>query len=123
MQDRKNQSQGERRISDILDSAGLNYKIEYSFSDLATTKGVPLRFDFAVFDDGGEIWFLIEYQGEQHYQAVSKFNGKQGLARQRYNDRQKVIYCQDNSYPLVVVPFSDYPVMDYDYIMTKANSW
>lgn len=37
------------------------------------------RFDFAVFDDDGELDFLIEYQGRQHYEAVSKYGGKKGL--------------------------------------------
>lgn len=123
MAHRSGQSQGERKISDILDAAGLHYEIEYSFPDLATKKGVPLRFDFAVFDDDGEIWFLIEYQGEQHYEPVAKFNGRKGLARQKYNDKQKVIYCQTNGYPLVVIPYYDYPIMDYDYIMRRANDW
>jgi hypothetical protein len=37
------------------------------------------RFDFAIFDDDGNLDFLIEYQGKQHYQAVSKFGGNRGL--------------------------------------------
>ena len=40
---------------------------EYSFKDLVSLTGRPLRFDFAVFDDEGEIDFLIEFQGKQHY--------------------------------------------------------
>lgn len=37
------------------------------------------RFDFAIFDDDGEIDFLIEYQGKQHYEPSNKFGGKKGL--------------------------------------------
>ena len=60
-------SRGEIKICDILDEAGLEYKEEYSFPDLVAESGRALRFDFAVFDDNGDIDFLIEYQGIQHY--------------------------------------------------------
>jgi hypothetical protein len=56
-------SRGEIKICDILTESGLSFAEEYSFSDLVSISKVPLRFDFAVFDDDGEIDFLIEYQG------------------------------------------------------------
>ena len=59
-------SRGEIKICDILDKAGLVYQEEYIFPDLVSSSGRPLRFDFAVFDDEGELDFLIEYQGIQH---------------------------------------------------------
>lgn len=60
-------SRGEIKIEEILQEAGLDFQEEYSFPDLVSTNGRPLRFDFAVFDDSGELDFLIEYQGIQHY--------------------------------------------------------
>ena len=44
-------SRGEIKIHEILEDAGLNFVEEYSFPDLVSTSGRPLRFDFAVFDD------------------------------------------------------------------------
>ena len=82
-------SRGEIKICDILDAAGLEYKEEFIFDDLISSNGRPLRFDFCVFDDDGEIDFLIEYQGIQHYEKKSAFGGAQGLARQKFNDRKK----------------------------------
>lgn len=116
-------SRGEIKICDILDSAGLNYKEEYSFPDLVSSSGRPLRFDFAVFDDEGEIDFLIEYQGIQHYEPKSKFGGKVGLYKQQYNDKQKRIYCQEHGYTLIAIPYWDEGRMDYDYIMKLAYGW
>jgi len=72
-------SRGEIKIHEILEDAGLVFKEEYIFPGLTSTSGRPLRFDFAVFDDDGNIDFLIEYQGKQHYEASSKFGGKRGL--------------------------------------------
>lgn len=114
-------SRGEIKICDILDMAGLQYTEEYSFSDLVSSSGRPLRFDFAVFDDNGDIDFLIEYQGIQHYEAKSKFGGAQGLYRQKFNDTQKRLYCQEHGITLVAIPYWDENIMDYDYIMRAAG--
>ena len=57
----------------------MNFTEEYSFPDLISSSGRPLRFDFAVFDDDSSLDFLIEYQGIQHYEPKSKFGGYSGL--------------------------------------------
>lgn len=54
-------SRGEIKIHEILTAAGLSFTEEYSFQDLVSISKVPLRFDFCVFDDNGDIDFLIEY--------------------------------------------------------------
>ena len=51
----------------------VNFIEEYEIPGLCSPNGRALRFDFAVLDDDGDIDFLIEYQGKQHYQPVSKF--------------------------------------------------
>ena len=114
-------SRGEIKIEDILKDAGLNFKEEYIFDDLVSNNGRPLRFDFCVFDDNGDIDFLIEYQGIQHYEAKSKFGGKKGLFQQQYNDAQKRKYCQEHGYTLIAIPYWDEGAMDYDYIMRAAG--
>ena len=72
-------SRGEIKIEEILKQNDINFQEEYEFPGLCAPSGRPLRFDFAVFDDEGELDFLIEYQGKQHYEAVSKFGGARGL--------------------------------------------
>jgi hypothetical protein len=57
-------SRGEIKIYEILKHAELNFKEEYSIDGLTSPNGKPLRFDFAVFDDDGNLDFLIEYQGK-----------------------------------------------------------
>nr|DAG48630.1 MAG TPA: restriction enzyme [Caudoviricetes sp.] len=75
-------SRGEIKIEDILRFNGLSFMEEYSFDDLLSFNHRPLRFDFAVFDDNGDLDFLIEYQGIQHYEPKSKFGGLAGLRKQ-----------------------------------------
>jgi hypothetical protein len=114
-------SRGEITIEEILTQAGLDFQEEYSFSDLVSNNGRPLRFDFAVFDDEGDIDFLIEYRGIQHYQPKEKFGGISGLRKQQFNDMKKREYCKKHNLKLVVIPYTDEFLLSYDYIMTKAG--
>lgn len=59
-------SRGEIKIEEILKKYEIPFQEEYSFPELKAPSGRPLRFDFAVFDDAGNLDFLIEYQGIQH---------------------------------------------------------
>lgn len=77
-------------------------------------------FDFAVFDDIGELDFLIEYQGIQHYEAKSKFGGLSGLRKQQFNDMQKREYCKKHNITLVIIPYWDENCINYDYIINAA---
>lgn len=108
-------------IEQILKKNGINYVREYSFPDLKSSKGKFLRWDFAVFDDEGDLDFLIEYQGRQHYEPVSVFGGKQGYLRQKYNDERKRKYCRRNGINLVEIPYWDEPLLSYTYIMERAG--
>jgi SNF2-related domain len=49
----------------------------------------------------------LEYQGEQHYQAVSLFGGSDALTRTIERDALKKRLCDENSIELVYVRFSD----------------
>lgn len=114
-------SRGELKINDILLMNGIKFVREYIFSDLISSSGRPLRFDFAVFDDDGNIDFLIEFQGEQHYTSVDHFGGQRGLQSQKFNDMKKREYCLKHDYPLVTVPFWDYESLNFDYLFNKAE--
>lgn len=108
-------------IEEILTEAGLNFEEEYIFPELKSNNGRPLRFDFAVFDDDGNLDFLIEYQGSQHYQPSSKFGGKKGLYQQQFNDNKKRRFCALNGIKLIEIPYTEENFVNYDYIMKKAG--
>ena len=116
-----NASRGEIKIREILEEAGLDFKMEYIFPDLKTSNGRPLRFDFVVFDDDGKIDFLIEYQGKQHYEPSNKFGGKKGFFQQQYNDHQKRRFCALHDLRLIEIPYTEENLVSYDYIMRKAG--
>lgn len=114
-------SRAEIKIEEILTQAGLPFQMEYTFPNLTSSNGRPLRFDFAVFDDDGYIDFLIEYQGKQHYEASSKFGGKRGLYQQQYNDNKKRRFCALQEINLIEIPYTDENLISYDYIMKLAG--
>ena len=91
-------SRGEIKIEEILEEAGLPFKMEYIFPD-----------------------FIIEYQGKQHYEASSKFGGKRGLYQQQYNDNQKRRFCALHDFRLIEIPYTDENLISYDYIMKLAG--
>lgn len=114
-------SRGEIKIHEVLEMAGLPFTEEYTFPGLVSSSGRALRFDFCVFDDNGDIDFLIEYQGRQHYEESSKFGGKRGLFQQQYNDRMKREYCKKHRITLVLIPYWEEQFINYDYIMKAAG--
>lgn len=116
-----NASRGEIKIREILEKANLNFKMEYSFEGLNSSNGRPLRFDFAIFDDDGNLDFLIEFQGKQHYQASAKFGGKRGLYQQQFNDNKKRRFCALHDINLIEIPFTEEHLVNYDYIMERAG--
>ena len=103
-------SRGEIKIEEILKEAELPFKMEYTFPDLNSPNGRPLRFDFVVFDDDGKIDFIIEYQGKQHYEPVD-FAGKgEEWAKTQFRiiqkkDQIKREYCFCNNIPLIEIPY------------------
>lgn len=115
-------SRGEIKIAEILEEAGLIFQEEYTFPDLVSSSGRPLRFDFAIFDDDGNLQFLLEYQGIQHYEPKSKFGGWHGLKKQQFNDMKKREYCRKKGIILLEIPYTLEGRMNYDYIMNLYYS-
>lgn len=88
-------SRKEEEISIILDSNHIDYKRQFTFSDLRD-KGL-LRFDFAIFKEG-VLLGLIEYQGSQHYELNASFSNN-GLLQ--LHDDMKKEYCREHNISLL----------------------
>ena len=114
-------SRGHLKVREILEMNGFEYEEEYSFPDLKASSGWPLRFDFMVFDDDGNIDFAIEFNGVQHYEAVTAFGGSKKLRGQQHNDNSKRIYCKKHDIPLVEIHYRDMDKVDIAYILERAG--
>ena len=114
-------SKGEIKIHNVLTAANLSFREEYEFPDLKGHMNVPLRFDFCVFKDNGDVWFLIEFNGEQHYHPVARFGGQKTFNRQRENDIKKRRYCLEHDLKLITIPYYEEDKISFNYIMQAAG--
>ena len=73
------ESKGERAVSVILDSLGINYIREYKLD------GYKYRYDFFLPEKN----ILIEFHGKQHYVPVERFGGEEALKENKIRDKIK----------------------------------
>lgn len=118
---KRRSSRGEMKVEDLLDFLHLPYEVEYVYENLFANSGKPLRFDFAVFDDEGEVSALIEVQGEQHYQSVNRFGGKNALQRQKFNDAKKRSFCAWNGLNLIEIPYWEIEALTAESLFQKIE--
>lgn len=100
-------SKGEDKIVRLLNSARVRYEREVTMPRLTGKKGVPLRYDFGIYQNG-KIVCLIEFDGEQHYQYNSHFNKtKSEFQYRRGCDRKKNEWAINHKIPLYRIPYWD----------------
>jgi predicted nucleic acid-binding Zn-ribbon protein len=95
-------SKGEQFIRKVLLSNNIIFKEQYRFDDCKNIRSLP--FDFYLPSQN----MCIEYDGEQHYQPVEAFGGKDSFCKRQENDKIKTKYCQDNNIKLLRIPYWDF---------------
>lgn len=98
-------SRGEKLITQILQQNNINFATQYTFDDLLSDKGYPLRFDFAIFKDN-KLDFLIEFDGRQHFKGPdAKWSQSDNLETIQYRDNLKNEYCKSHNIKLKRIPY------------------
>ena len=98
-------SKGEQKIINLLRRGGLKFEREITFNGLNGNSGVPLRFDFGIYQNG-KLVLLIEVDGVQHFTYTPHFHKTiNGFKKQREWDRRKNKYCLMNKIPLIRIPY------------------
>lgn len=88
----RKESKGEKKIRCFLDANKISYIQEYPVN----INGHLLRFDFFLPVQN----VFIEYQGEQHYHAISYFGGETRYKKQVLFDNMKRLYAEDRLYEI-----------------------
>lgn len=99
-------SMGEMIVENYLRELNINFQREYRFEQCRDKK--PLPFDFCIFDKQNNLKFLIEINGKQHYQPIITDNPEDGykaFEKQQQHDFIKKIFCQQNGYDLLIIPY------------------
>lgn len=113
-------SKGEQKIAQILKANHIKFKQEVSFPDLNGFKGLPLRFDFIVYDDNNRIVCAIEADGKQHFQFTRYFHKTiLDFKKTQEYDRKKNSYCLAKGIPLIRIPYWDYDNLTLKSILTN----
>lgn len=92
-------SHGELVIAKLLNINNISYEIEKSLFKFSN--GTNARFDFYVNKQ-----YLIEFDGETHYQYnLHGWHNKMQLKAQQERDAIKNQWCIDNNIPLIRIPY------------------
>lgn len=93
-------SKGEFQIEQLLKENNIPFIREYSFDDLKSLKGWPLRYDFFVNNS-----YLIEFDGEQHFKKENTFS-HDNFEERMNNDKMKTDYALNHNIPLIRIPYT-----------------
>ena len=107
-----NISKGNVKISEILDEADINYEIEKKFSSCKDKTYLP--FDFYVNNK-----YLIEYDGEQHYDQKSIFD----YEYTHKHDLIKSQWCKENKIPLIRIPYTRYKDLCLEDLLLNTSKY
>ena len=116
----KTMSNGELKITQLLEEANIPYKTEYQFYDCINPKtNHKLRFDFYVNNK-----YLIEFDGRQHTieQPDSKWK-KETLEEIHYRDEIKNKYCKKNNIHLIRIPYTRYNQMCLEDLLLETTQF
>jgi hypothetical protein len=98
------QSHGEKRIKKYLINNDVSFEIEYRIKECRSER--PLPFDFKI--NIGNSYFLLEYQGKQHYEPSKFYGGDESFEKLKIRDKIKKNFCSINKIKLLEIPYWEY---------------
>lgn len=111
-------SYAEYGIQNELKRLNIDFIFDYSFKDLISPNStMPLRFDFALFDNDKQLLALIEHQGPQHYQ---KYKDGFGDFQREVTDQIKRDYCKNHNIPLYEIRYDEETIIALHKILSKV---
>lgn len=109
-----NKSAGEIKISSILKQLNIEFQEQYKIPELSHY----MRFDFALFKNKN-LYALIEYDGRQHFEPVAIWGGESQFKEQQERDKRKDEYCKAKEIPLIRIPYTDFKILDEEYLLSR----
>lgn len=100
------ESNYESFIRIFFEKKNIIFEREFSFKDCRDKH--PLRFDFQVFIPNTNLWFLLEYDGYQHFELNGRIQKEKRIENLKYiqnHDRIKNQYCKDNNILLIRIDY------------------
>ena len=107
------QSGGEIKITQLLAKANIDFQTQYRIKEF----NILSPFDFAIFKDN-KLLGLIEYDGQQHFEAVELWGGEEQLKIQQERDERKNKWCEENNIRLIRIPYTEYDNLTLEYLLS-----
>ncbi len=105
------ESKGENIIKNFLLKNNIKFERQKKFNNCYNKN--PLKFDFYLDEEN----ICLEYDGEQHYEIIDNFGGKEGLKKTKINDQIKNDYCKNNNIKLLRIKYTEFN--DIENILTN----
>ena len=96
-------TKGERAVAESLENISIPYETEKTFKYLGAK-----RFDFFI----PSLNIAIEYDGQQHYDAVEFWGGEETLKRTQESDALKNDFCEYMGIDLLRIPYWEFDNID-----------
>ncbi len=106
-------SKNEYLIANIFKQHNIKYLYNTPyFSDLIFPNGHVGRYDFILLNNQNQPYRLIQYDGQQHYHAVTYFGGEDKLKQTQQYDTIKNDYAKTHNLPLIRIPYNIIPTYE-----------
>lgn len=96
---RKKESKGELLIRRILIDLGISFQEQYKVKDVKRCYILDFYIEY------NNSIYVIEYNGQQHYNEISIFGGKDRFEKQVVRDNALREYCNTNNYKLLEIKY------------------
>lgn len=98
-------SYGEEKVSEILNNYNIQFISQYEIANSNLfCKNKKLFVDFFLPTSNT----IIEYNGQQHYEAIDYFGGQERFERQEERDNAVRQYCKEHKIKLIEIPYTEY---------------
>lgn len=110
------------RMDKLLTRFNIPFKKQYRFEDCKDKGTLP--FDFALFNNAGELIGLIENNGDQHYSARgTQWNSPERLLYIQKHNYIKQKFAEDNHIPLLIIPYQYFEEKDMEKFLMTSDFW
>jgi hypothetical protein len=111
-------SKGEEKITLLLTQAGIPFERQKIFATCKFDTNYPARFDFFVNNN-----YIIEFDGEQHFNANGERFDAAIVQEIKQHDIIKNTWCKQNNIPLIRIPYYHYNDLQLTDLLIETSSY
>ena len=67
--------------------------------------------------------YLIEYDGEQHFQKNDFFGGEKAFLERQERDLIKTQWCKEHNIPLIRIPYTKYETLYIEDLLLETSKF